>query len=200
MLKNSSNVPVFNTDALITTNCKEKQGKKDKRIKELREVEHQMVRGNSLDYFTTYFMFSTNSCTFNTDAQPKDNTKKTKRMKQLRKVKHQLSEGKNPEHILHLASFPDLPIILFLIACSMRKRRGKASTIYHMSDVTVYQIYKRGGGALEQKACLRPFLCSVDPCTGDRNVCEAKKLLLIVHNKECVWEIHAVHYRSEIVQ
>ena len=46
-LKNSSNVPVFNTDALMTTNCKEKQGKKDKRIKELREVEHQMVKGNS---------------------------------------------------------------------------------------------------------------------------------------------------------
>ena len=46
-LKNSSNVPVFNTDALMMTNCKEKQGKKVKRIKEPREVEHQMVKGNS---------------------------------------------------------------------------------------------------------------------------------------------------------
>ena len=129
----------------MTTNCKEKQGKKDKRIKELREVEHQMVRGNSLDYFTTYFMFSTNSCTFNTDVQPKDNTKKTKRMKQLRKVKHQLSEGKNPEHILHLASFLDLPIILFLITCSTQKRKGKAWSILSHGCCFVSYLGKQRG-------------------------------------------------------
>ena len=92
-------------------------------------------------------MFSTNSCTFNTDAQPKDNTKKKKRMKQLRKVKHQLSDGKNSEHILHLASFPDLPIILFLIACSMRKWRGKAWSILSCECCFVSYLGRQKGEA-----------------------------------------------------
>jgi len=40
--------------------------------------------------------------------------------------------------LMYLASFPGLPTVQFLIACSVQKRRGKAGIIYHVIDVSVY--------------------------------------------------------------
>ena len=42
-----------------------------------------------------------------------------------------------PTNVCSLASFPGLPTIQFLIACSMRNRGGKPGIIYHMNDVSV---------------------------------------------------------------
>ena len=44
-----------------------------------------------------------------------------------------------------VASFPGLPTVQFLIACSMQKRRGKAWYHYHVNDVSVYLGRQRGG-------------------------------------------------------
>ena len=54
-----------------------------------------------------------------------------------------------------LASFPGLPIVQFLIACSMQKWRGK---VWSVNDVSVYLGRQRGEGSPIEKDELDAFL------------------------------------------
>ena len=56
-----------------------------------------------------------------------------------KEIKSSAPRGPNPNP--NLASFPSLPTVKFLIACSMLKQRGP---FYHVNDVSVYLGRQRG--------------------------------------------------------
>ena len=65
-------------------------------------------------------------------------------------------------YAINLASFPGLPIIQFLIACSMQKWRkkgdGRPGPFYHVNDVSVYLGRQKGEGSPIKRISLRPYL------------------------------------------
>ena len=56
-----------------------------------------------------------------------------------------------------------------------------------LSNINVYVDRQMGGGALKWKRAFEAFSCSIDPCVGLLNVHKAKKLPLVVQDKEHVW-------------
>ena len=62
-------------------------------------------------------------------------------------------------HTVRLASFPSLPTVQFLTACSMQNKRRKAWSIFHMNDVSAYLGRQRGrkGSLIERTHFMHTF-------------------------------------------
>ena len=58
-----------------------------------------------------------------------------------------------------IASFPGLPTIQFLIACSMQKWRGRPCIFYYVNDISVYLGRQSGGGGGVPHCILRTRFC-----------------------------------------
>ena len=64
--------------------------------------------------------------------------------------------------LVWLASFPGLPTVQFLIACSMQKQRGKAW--YHLSREWRQCLHRqRGGGVTDRKDAFRTCVLRFEP-------------------------------------
>ena len=75
---------------------------------------------------------------------------------------------------MELASFPGLPTVQFLIACSMQKRRGKAWSILSHEWCQCLTRYIEGGGVPHRRMNLRPYFVVFAPSARVSNVREAK--------------------------
>ena len=89
-----------------------------------------------------------------------------------------------PPKLYCLASFLGLPIIRFLIACSMQKWRGEA--LVHFIILRHQCLGRQGGrGPLSKeraRASWRPDLVVSAPSAGFSNICEVKSVPLMVQN------------------
>ena len=84
-------------------------------------------------------------------------------------------------------SFPGLPSFWLLAVC--KNGKGRSDTIYHVSDVNVYQGRQRGKRPLMKRKISRPFVrCSVDSSAVVPNVHQTKscRSLLIRTKNVCV--------------
>ena len=80
------------------------------------------------------------------------------------------------------ASFPGLPTVQFMIACSMQKQRGEAWFMILAHEWHQCLPTLRGGeGSPLERTSLSPYVVVSTPSTGVLNVCKAKNIL--VQNK-----------------
>ena len=90
-----------------------------------------------------------------------------------------------------IASFPGLPTVQFLIACSMQNGGGRPGPFYHVNDVLSTRGRQRGGGVPNG---FRPYLVVSATSTGitpDLNIREVKNIPLLFQNEECVCEMRS---------
>ena len=90
-----------------------------------------------------------------------------------------------------LASFPGLPTVQFLIACSMQKWRGKPGPFYHVNDVSVY-LRREGEESSIERTSLGPYLVVTASGAGVSNICEAKNVPLLVQNEESMHKMRMI--------
>ena len=84
-----------------------------------------------------------------------------------------------------ITSFQGLPIVQFLITCSMQKQRGRAGPFYHVNDVSVDLGRRRWGEVPDQKNEVEAISVLI---TGVLSIRKVKNILLLVLSKECLRE------------
>ena len=85
-----------------------------------------------------------------------------------------------------VASFPGLPTVQFLIACSKQKRKGKAWSILSHEQHFVYLGRHRGEGCLIEETSLRPHLVVSVPSAGFRMITKRKAYHSCFKRRTCV--------------
>ena len=84
-----------------------------------------------------------------------------------------------------VASFPGLPTVQFLIACSKQKRKGKAWSILSHEQHFVYLGRHRGEGCLIEETSLRPHLVVSVPSAGFRMIAKRKAYHSCFKRRKC---------------
>ena len=93
-----------------------------------------------------------------------------------------------------VASFPGLPTVQFLIACSIQKRRGKAWSI--LSCFVYVGRQREGEGSPIEKTSLMPYVVVSAPSAGVLSIREAKNVPLLFQSKERVHKMHSFNRGS----
>ena len=97
--------------------------------------------------------------------------------------------SKNPGLTMTIASFPGLPTVQILIACSMRNGAGRLGPFYHVDDILSTQVDKGWDRSPIERTSLRPYLVVSAPSAGVPNIHEAKHVPFLVQTEESVHKV-----------